>query len=178
MIRRALAEDAPALTALMRASAAYRGVYASILDGYEITKEQIQSDHMFVATDDSELVLGFYSLAKVTSEPELDLMFVADAAQGSGIGAALFEHMRDTARRLGLASVTVVSHPPAAPFYARMGAELAGSKPPSGKVGWERPILVLKVEAPSDNSFEPKPLRGPGLKVLDGGSSFSANGTS
>src|SRR3954470_15849355 len=93
-IRRAIAEDAPALTALMRASAAYRGMYSSILDGYEITGEQVRSDHVFLATDESGAVLGFYSLARLDSEPELDLMFVSDAAQGSGIGAILFEHMR------------------------------------------------------------------------------------
>jgi len=160
MIRRATAEDAAVLTALMRASAAYQGEYASILDGYEITEEQIQNDQVFLATDDSGLVLGFYSLANLNSEPELDLMFVADAAQGSGVGASLFEHMRHTARKLGLTSVKIVSHPPAARFYARMGAEPAGSKPPSGKVGWERPILVLNLGAPSNNSFKPKPLRG------------------
>jgi len=144
----------------MRASAAYQGVYASILDGYEITEQQIRNDQMFLATDDSASILGFYSLANLISEPELDLMFVADAAQGAGVGAALFEHMRHTALKLGLASVTIVSHPPAARFYARMGAELVGSKPPSGKVRWERPILVLKLGAPSNNSFKPKPLRG------------------
>jgi GNAT superfamily N-acetyltransferase len=143
----------------MRASAAYQGVYASILDGYEITGEQIQSDQVFLATD-SGSVLGFYSLANLTSEPELDLMFVADSAQGSGVGAMLFEHMRHTARERGLTSVKIVSHPPAERFYARMGAELVGSKAPFGKVSWARPILVVDVGAPSNNSFKPKPLRG------------------
>jgi GNAT superfamily N-acetyltransferase len=160
MIRREKPEDAPLLTALMRASAAYQGTYASILDGYEITEEQIQSDQVFLATDDSGLALGFYSLANLTSEPELDLMFVADAAQGSGVGAALFEHLRHTARELGLTSIKIVSHPPAARFYVRMGADPAGSKAPSGKVSWERPIFVLNLGAPSNNSFKPKPLRG------------------
>jgi len=136
----------------MRASATYRGMYSSILDGYEITGEQVRSDHVFLATDESELVLGFYSLARLDSEPELDLMFVSDAAQGSGIGAILFEHMRHTARQLGLATVKIVSHPPAAGFYARMGAEPAGYQAPSGRVRWERPILVLRLGASSSDS--------------------------
>jgi GNAT superfamily N-acetyltransferase len=147
-IRRATAEDAPALTALMHASTAYQGVYASILDGYEITKDQLQDDQVFLAANDSGQVLGFYSLANVVSQPELDLMFVADAAQGGGVGAALFEHMRTTAHELGLTSVRIVSHPPAERFYARMGAEPSGSKPPSGRVGWERPVFVLKIATP------------------------------
>jgi GNAT superfamily N-acetyltransferase len=143
----------------MHTSAAYQGLYARILEGYEITEEQIESDQLFVATN-SGVVLGFYSLANLTSEPELDLMFVADAAQGSGVGAKLFEHMRHTARALGLSLIKIVAHPSAERFYTRMGAELIGSKAPSGKVSWERPILVLKIAAPSNDSFKPEPLRG------------------
>ena len=158
-IRRAVASDAPALSSLMHAASAYRGEYAAILDGYAIGAEQIQRDQVFLATD-GDTTLGFYSLANVDSEPELDLMFVADKAQGTGIGAILFEHMRNTAQSLGIARVKIVSHPPAERFYTRMGAERIGLKPPSGRVTWSRPILVLDTGAPPNNSFKPKPLRG------------------
>lgn len=143
-IRRAIAADAGALTALMRAASAYHGDYAAILDGYAVSPAQIAVDHVFVCEDGVSL-LGFYSLTCRGDAPELDLMFVADAAQGRGIGAALFAHMNDHARALGIARVTIVSHPPAEHFYRRMGAERVGTQPPAGRVAWARPILVLDV---------------------------------
>lgn len=140
VIRRALAEDAPALTAMMHASAAYAGGYARILDGYAVTPEQIAHDHVYVAA--TETILGFYSLTMLP-EPELDLLFVADAAQGRGIGRLLMEHLRATAAAIGFAMVRIVSHPPALGFYQASGARRIGTRLPSGKVGWERPILEL-----------------------------------
>ncbi len=77
---------------------------------------------------------------------ELDLFFVADDAQGRGVGDRLIAHMPAEARRRGLASVRVVSHPPALPFYLRMGARRTGTipaRPP--KVRWERPELRFDV---------------------------------
>ena len=78
-LRRATAADLPALNALMQASGAYRGAYAPMLQGYAATEEQAAADHMVLAERDGE-ALGFYSLI-VDGEPELDLMFVADAAR-------------------------------------------------------------------------------------------------
>ncbi|TFW32483.1 GNAT family N-acetyltransferase [Massilia horti] len=144
-IRRALAEDAPALTALMHASAAYRGAYAAILDGYAVTPAQIGRDLLYVALKDGQ-PLGFYSLVHATCEPELDLMFVSDTAQGCGVGALLFQHMQESARSLGIGRVKIVSHPPAEAFYLRMGAQRIGSILPAGRVTWARPLLSLPVE--------------------------------
>lgn len=150
-VRRAGPHDAEALTRLMHASAAYRGPYASILQGYAITTAQIGADHFYLAERDlaerGPQPLGFYSLALAASGAELDLMFVADAAQGQGVGAALFAHMRETADALGCAQVTIVSHPPAEAFYRRMGAVRVGTQPPSSRAPWERPILRLAVGA-------------------------------
>ncbi|MEV4056353.1 GNAT family N-acetyltransferase [Amycolatopsis sp. NPDC049688] len=139
-IRRATPAQAGALTALVRASSAYQGEYASILDGYTITPAYVETNPAFTATGDG--LLGFYALV----EAELDLLFVADEAQGLGVGARLIAHMLAEARRRGLASVRVVSHPPALAFYLRMGARRTGTipaKPP--KVRWERPELRFDV---------------------------------
>lgn len=141
VLRRAVAADAAALTELMHASSAYRGDYARILEGYAVMPEQIERDLVVVAAGDA--ILGFYSLV-LGDAPELDLMFVADRAQGRGLGRRLFDHMRDEARRRGLAAVTIVAHPPALPFYEQMGARRVGTKLPAGdRVTWERPILTL-----------------------------------
>lgn len=142
VIRRARTEDAPALTAMMHASSAYAGGYARILDGYAITRAQIARDHMFLA--EAEATLGFYSLT-LLPEPELDLLFVADEAQGRGIGRLMMDHCRATAAVLGISTVRIVSHPPALGFYQANGAKRTGTKPPSGKVQWDRPILELAI---------------------------------
>ncbi|WP_435862322.1 GNAT family N-acetyltransferase [Streptomyces lavendulae] len=59
---------------------------------------------------------------------ELDLAFVSDEAQGTGVGRLLMEHMLGQARRAGLTDVRVVSNPPAERFYLRMGAERVGGR--------------------------------------------------
>ena len=140
-ITRATPAQAGSLTALMLASSAYQGEYASILDGYAISPGYVETNPTFTATRDGE-ILGFYAL----TEAELDLLFVADEAQGLGIGARLIGHMLAEARERGLDSVRVVSHPPALAFYVRMGARRTGTipaKPP--KVHWDRPELRFDV---------------------------------
>jgi GNAT superfamily N-acetyltransferase len=148
-IRRARTDDAAALTTLMHACSAYEGEYAAILAGYAISPAQIARDAMFVA-EESGALPGFYSLCNVASEPELDLLFVSDVAQGRGIGALLFGHMLDTARALEIANIKIVSHPPAEGFYRRMGAKRIGTSAPSGRVGWPRPILTVELSPTAD----------------------------
>lgn len=142
-LRPATAADLDRINSLIQSSAAYSGAYRGIIEGYVVTAGQIERDHMVVAEREGQL-LGLYSLV-TDGTPELDLMFVADEAQGLGIGALLFEDMRRTASSLGLAHVMIVSHPPSVGFYERMGAVRRGIKPPSGKVAWERPVLELSL---------------------------------
>jgi GNAT superfamily N-acetyltransferase len=144
-IRRAAAADAPILTQLMHASRAYQGPYAAILQGYAISPAQVARDHLYLAAGSAGQVLGFYSLTQADEGAELDLMFVADAGQGTGLGARLFEHMRATARASGAREVRIVSHPPAEGFYLRMGARRIGTMLPAGRVGWPRPLLSLAI---------------------------------
>lgn len=139
-IRRAAARDADRLTSLVQGSGAYRGAYASMVSGYRVTAEYVARHRVFAAVDAADRPLGFYSL--VLEPPELDLMFVADGARGSGVGRLLVEHMLGQAREAGLGEVRVVSHPPAERFYRRLGAERVGTVAPSPpKVTWERPAL-------------------------------------
>ena len=145
-IRRATAADAERLTALTHASRAYDGPYRAILDGYAITPAQVARDEMHVAVDAGDRVLGYYSLVvDATHGAELDLLFVDDAAQGRGLGARLFAHMRERAGARGVARIRIVSHPPSEPFYLRMGAVRIGEQPPRGRVGWTRPVLEVAV---------------------------------
>ncbi|MFJ4867419.1 GNAT family N-acetyltransferase [Streptomyces sp. NPDC088757] len=158
-IRRATADDSRRLTRLVRSSRAYRGDYAAMVEGYQVGGPYIEHHSVFVAADGGGdgngngggggKVLGFYALlvdgAGAGGEAELDLAFVADEAQGLGIGRLLMEHMAGQARAAGLGSVKVVAHPPAEEFYLRTGAVRTGTVPPSGSVHWERPELRYDV---------------------------------
>ncbi|WP_406478142.1 GNAT family N-acetyltransferase [Streptomyces platensis] len=154
VIRRAEGRDAGRLTRLVRSSRAYEGRYSSMVEGYRVGPDYIAAHRVFVAVEEAagvagpgeqERVWGFYSL--MVEPAELDLMFVADQAQGYGIGRRLVAHMRDEARRAGLDRVRVVSHPPAEGFYRSVGARPVGTvlaNPPA--VMWDRPELAFLVE--------------------------------
>ncbi|MFE7357655.1 GNAT family N-acetyltransferase [Streptomyces sp. NPDC057543] len=144
-IRRATAQDARRLTRLVRTSRAYEGHYAAMVAGYRVGPDYIETHQVFAAVESgTERLLGFYAL--ILDPPELDLMFVADDAQGVGIGRLLVAHLREEARRTGLTGVRIVSHPPAEGFYRSVGARRTGTlaaNPPA--VMWDRPELVLPV---------------------------------
>lgn len=144
-IRRAAVRDTKRLTRLVRASRAYEGPYAPMVAGYRVGHDYVETHRVFAAVGETtHRLLGFYSL--ILDPPELDLMFVADDAQGAGIGRLLIGHLRDEAHEAGLTEVRIVSHPPAEGFYTSMGARRAGivrAAPPA--VMWDRPELVLPV---------------------------------
>jgi N-acetylglutamate synthase-like GNAT family acetyltransferase len=140
-IRRATAADVPVLDALMRSVSAYHSEHAPMLAGYKLTEEQFERDLVFMAETDG-VPQGFYSLV-TEGEPELDLMFVIDATQGTGLGARLFRHMEAQARALDLEAVKIISNPPAEGFYVKMGCERIGTRRPKGRVTWTQPIMYL-----------------------------------
>ncbi|WP_078883724.1 GNAT family N-acetyltransferase [Streptomyces sp. NRRL S-340] len=146
-IRRAVAGDARRLTRIVRGSGAYRGEYAAAVAGYRVGPDYIEAHRAFAAVGadgPGGRVLGFYSL--VLAPPELDLLFVADDAQGRGIGRLLVAHMQGEARAAGIDRVKVVSHLPAADFYHRVGAVRTGTalaNPPA--VPWDRPEFEFRI---------------------------------
>ncbi|MFB7515251.1 GNAT family N-acetyltransferase [Streptomyces sp. NPDC056144] len=141
-VRRATADDSKRLTRLVRTSAAYRGDYAPMVEGYQVGAAYIEHHEVHVAVDGTGRVLGFYALlVDRPDEAELDLAFVADSAQGLGIGRLLIEHMTARAAAHGLDSVRVVAHPPAEEFYLRTGAVRTGTVPHSGRIHWDRPEM-------------------------------------
>ncbi|MER8034518.1 GNAT family N-acetyltransferase [Streptomyces hydrogenans] len=144
-IRRATAADSRRLTRLVRGSSAYRGPYAVMVDGYQVGGAYIEHHPVHVAVDADGRVLGFYAL--LLDEAELDLAFVADSAQGLGIGRRLIAHMTGEARAAGLTAVRVVAHPPAEEFYLRTGARRTGTVAAAGRIHWDRPELSYDLAA-------------------------------
>lgn len=143
-IRRATARDARRLTRIVRSSGAYRGHWAAMVEGYTVGPGYIEAHEVYAAVGADGRVLGFYAL--VLSPPELDLMFVADEAQGRGIGRLLAGHLAARAREAGLTAVRIVSHPPSVGFYLGIGARRTGTVPAAPPaVPWDRPELELPV---------------------------------
>ena len=63
----------------------------------------------------------------------------------TGIGRAIFDHMKCFAATNAVREVQIVAHPPAADFYRRMGAIDAGVSKAVSEDGWDRPILKLAI---------------------------------
>lgn len=145
VIKRATERDAARLTAMVRGSGAYTGRYAAMVAGYEVSADYLRRNPVFLAADPADRLLGFYAL--LLEPPELDLMFVADEAQGTGLGRRLVAHMTAQARAAGLTGVRVVSHPPSEGFYRSVGARRTGTVPAMPpKITWERPELVFPLD--------------------------------
>jgi GNAT superfamily N-acetyltransferase len=106
-------------------SNAYQGRYAEAIATVVVTTSYMAEHLVFLAVDHDAHVLGFYSLTR--DPPELDMLFVADQAQGQGIGPALVKHMMERARQIGIEGVRVVSHPDAEEFYAARWPDRRGS---------------------------------------------------
>lgn len=147
-LRRATAADSKRLSRLVRTSSAYAGEYAAMVDGYQVGGSYIEHHPVYVAVDAGGRVLGFYAL--LLDEAELDLAFVADDAQGLGIGRMLMAHMAEQARAAGLDSIRVVAHPPAEEFYVRTGARRTGTVQPTGRIHWARPELHWDLTVTAD----------------------------
>jgi len=137
-IRKAELTDLGKINQLMQNSEAYRGEYFAMLDGYAITPSHLDQD-LFYLAEDNNVLLGFYSL--ILDPPELDHLFVANEAQGLGIGAALFKHLRELLVTHHIKNLKIISHPPALEFYKKMGAKQVGWQEAKGKITWRRPVL-------------------------------------
>jgi GNAT superfamily N-acetyltransferase len=129
-VRAALPSEAPALTALAIRSKAHWGYDAAFMEraaeDLEITPGLIEGATVFVAESGAD-VLGFYVLAVADGVPMLRDLWVEPAAIGTGVGAGLWAHMLEQARRLGYRTLRIQSEPNAEGFYVKMGARRVGS---------------------------------------------------
>jgi GNAT superfamily N-acetyltransferase len=145
VIRAARAEDIPSLRAMMSSSNGYRDPAARDMIVRYAGTWTPEEDACVRVFDDGGGAAGFYQLIPHAEGLELDLFFTSDARQGRGLGRRLFEDMAVTARALGARRVVIVSNPPAADFYRRMGARDVGVQAPSATIIWERPRLVVEL---------------------------------
>lgn len=128
-IRKALTENAEALTALALEAKRYWGYPEHWINHWQsdltINPEYVSNNEVFVAEDDGKIV-GFYALTFAEGKAELDHLWVSPERIGSGVGKELFVHAMQKAAGEDAASVEIVSDPNAEGFYRKMGAYRVG----------------------------------------------------
>jgi GNAT superfamily N-acetyltransferase len=145
-VRAALPGEARALTALAIRSKAHWGYDAAFMEraaaDLEITPELLEGATAFVAEIGTDAA-GFYVLAVADGVPMLRDLWVDPAAIGAGIGARLWTHMLEQARRLGYRAVRIQSEPNAEGFYVKMGARRVGSVESTVVKGRMLPLMEI-----------------------------------
>jgi GNAT superfamily N-acetyltransferase len=145
-IRRAVAEDADALTGIAFAAKRHWGYPESWVRQWQgvltITPDYIVANPTFAAVHESEIV-GFGALQMEAGAAVLDHLWVSPRFMGKGVGRALFQHAEEIARASGARRMRIVGDPHAEAFYARMGATLYGRQRASMD-GQERFLPLLE----------------------------------
>lgn len=129
LIRRALADEAGALSEIARQAKKHWGYPDHWIqhwnDDLTISADFIGSNPVFVADDEGAL-LGFYALMINQDKAELDHLWVTPDQIGSGIGKQLFLHAMQAAAGQNISVVEISSDPNAEGFYQKMGAYRTG----------------------------------------------------
>lgn len=109
-----------------------------------LTPEILERDETQIAEADGRM-LGVAQVSCDGGEAYLEKLFVDPGAMGRGVGRALFEWARSTARDRGASCLIIEADPEAAPFYRKVGAVDAGSAPSGSIPGRVLPRLVLSL---------------------------------
>lgn len=112
-------------------------------DALELSSEFIESYPVTVIENDDR-VLGFYSLVSAGTNSELRYHYVDPDAADTGLDEILLSHAMQTARSMGMLSMTVLTEPEIEPFYVASGARRVGEVHSVSPDRW-RPILSLSL---------------------------------
>ncbi len=128
-IRRALPEEADALTEIAHAAKRHWGYPENWIQHWKadltITPEFIAKNEMYVAVIGTEII-GCSAIAFSDSVAELEHMWIRPEHMGGGIGRALLRHIKQRAEELKIPLLEISADPNAEGFYERMGAKRIG----------------------------------------------------
>ncbi len=158
-IRRALAADAPALTAIANAAKAHWGYDAAQLDAWRdeltVTPDSILRFEVHLAEDDAGPV-AFYALDASPRRWTLEHFWVHPSSMRAGIGRRMLEHAAEKAAAGGALEILIDADPNAEAFYLANGASRIGSMAapihPS-QPQRRRPVLLLRVDPRDDRDI-------------------------
>lgn len=144
-IRKARLSEADSLSALAVRSKAHWGYDAAFMarcrEALRVDPTAMRLYPYYVAEREGVL-MGFYGFEPEDDQIGLAFFFVAPEAIGSGLGRALLDHAKETARAQGYAELIAIADPNAAAFYEKMGGRPAGAAP--SEVDPARPLPILR----------------------------------
>jgi len=156
-IRRAKPVEAATLTEIAHAAKRHWGYPENWIEHWKddltITPEFISKHEVYVAFSGKEIV-GCCALVVDGAVPELEHMWIRPEHIGSGVGRALFLHVKERAANLGLPALEISSDPNAEGFYQRMGARRIGDVE-SEVEGKPRVLPRMTVDLNSTHRKEP-----------------------
>lgn len=145
-LRRARAEDAPALTALVYVSKQSNGYddafMAACADELRVTSDQIAETDFFVVQNADDALIG---CACLTHAGEIEKVFVHTDHKRQGVGRLLWTALRDAAQARGLTELTLDADPEAVPFYTALGFSIIGESPSGSIPGRVLPQMALRL---------------------------------
>ncbi len=152
-IRPANPQDDELLSGIALRSKSYWGYSAEFIEAcraeLSISETEItdKERHYFAAESNDE-VIGFYALERLSAnEYELEALFVEPQRIGQGIGKALINHAKSTARELGARSLLIQSDPNATAFYLATGGVLIGERQSNSISGRYLPEFRISLDA-------------------------------
>jgi ribosomal protein S18 acetylase RimI-like enzyme len=147
-IRRALPEEADALTGIALAAKRHWGYPESWMALWtpELTfhPDYFEANESWAAVTDGRLV-GFYTLQERDGNAWLENLWVAPEYMGRGVGRTLWAHAVNQSRRHGFRLLRFESDPNAAGFYEKMGAHKVGERK-SAVDGQPRLLPIMEME--------------------------------
>ena len=144
-IRRARPDEAETISDLAVRSKGHWGYDPAFLeacrDDLALTPEEVAASPVYVLENEHGIA-GFYSLhVHDGGLAELDDLFVAPEAIGTGAGRRLWQHATATAFALGCTEMDIQSDPHAEGFYRAMGAHRVGDLESTVTPGRMLPLL-------------------------------------
>jgi GNAT superfamily N-acetyltransferase len=128
-IRRATPDEADVLTEIAHAAKRHWGYPENWIQHWKadltITPEFIDRNEVYVAINE-EGIIGCCAIAFSESVAELEHMWIRPEQIGTGVGRALFAHIKERAANLNLPELEISADPNAEGFYERMGARKIG----------------------------------------------------
>lgn len=147
MIRRAVAADAPTLTAVAHAAKRHWGYPEGWISLWRrdltLTPELIERYPVHCAVD-GDMIVAFYALVFAGADCELEHFWVVPARMGAGVGRRLFAHAVERCRAIGAPRLWINADPNAEAFYIHLGARRVGEVP-STPAGRTLPRLEMRV---------------------------------
>ena len=148
-IRRALPDDADALSALAQRSKAHWGYDAGFLervrDAITLQPNDIRVHEVWLLESPTGEPIGHYRV--IPGDPaELEDLWVEPDAIGTGAGRLLFEHALGVARAGGATAMEIDADPNALGFYERMGAARISDTPSTLIPGRVLPRLRISLD--------------------------------